>query len=51
VISLAAKLLNKKEPGENDTTPFDEFVKYVQFYTMPSEENPNEVDTVEYVKT
>ena len=43
-------MLNKQEPGDNDTSPFDEFVKYVQFYTIPNPENPAEVDSVEYVK-
>jgi len=26
-------------------------VKYVQFYTVPSEEDPSQVNTIEFVKT
>jgi hypothetical protein len=30
VIDLSGQLLNKKEPADDDTTPFDEFCKYAQ---------------------
>lgn len=32
VIDLCGKLLSKKEPAEDDGTPFEEFNRYVKVY-------------------
>ena len=34
VIDLTGKLLNKRDPDEDDHTPFDEFMRYAQSTTI-----------------
>lgn len=44
VIDLAGKLLNKKEPEEDDTTPYDEFMKYAKTVIVAEHEDGEHLD-------
>lgn len=49
VIDLAGKLLNKKEPADDDTRPFDEWQRYAQ-YMVVTDDKGEKID-LEYVET
>lgn len=49
VIDLAGKLLNKKEPDEDDTTPYDEFMKYAKTVIVAEHEDGEHLD-LQYVE-
>lgn len=49
VIDLAGKLLNKKEPDEEDTTPYDEFMKYAKTVIVAEHEDGEHLD-LQYVE-
>lgn len=49
VIDLAGKLLNKKEPEEDDTTPYDEFMKYAKTVIVAEHEDGEHLD-LQYVE-
>jgi|TARA_B110001450_G_scaffold141411_1_gene132420 hypothetical protein len=49
VIDLAGKLLNKKEPAEDDTTPYDEFMKYAKTVIVAEHEDGEHLD-LQYVE-
>jgi len=49
VIDLAGKLLNKKEPQEDDTTPYDEFMKYAKTVIVAEHEDGEHLD-LQYVE-
>ena len=43
------KLLNKKEPQEDDTTPYDEFMKYAKTVIVAEHEDGEHLD-LQYVE-
>ena len=46
---MAGKLLNKKEPADDDTRPFDEWQRYAQ-YMVVTDDKGEKID-LEYVET
>ena len=50
IINLASILMNKEEPDDDNTKPFDEFMKYAQRRIVVNEKT-NEREEIDYVST
>jgi len=50
IVNLASILMNKEEPDDDNTRPFDEFMKYAQRRIVVNEKT-NEREEIEYVST
>ena len=49
LIDLAGTLLNKKAPGDDDTRPYDEFMKYADTMEVRDEDGQNSIP-IQYVR-
>jgi hypothetical protein len=50
IVNLASILMNKEEPDDENTAPFDEFMKYAKRRIVVNEKT-NEREEIEYVST